>query len=256
MLLVLNYAAIVSGLDFAADVSGWFFYIAALYCSYRYYVSSENAGQKWLWGAAAMVGVGGIFKEYALCASIAIVCSIAFAERGQWLKKFGLLVGAGIISAVPFIVANLWTWDVFHYTYLNWWAYNQTQQNIFPDSRLDEYIKILGGMYNFAWFFFLPGLYVLWSRRKEIVHDRSLQFIIFVALSALPVLVWPPFQRVFFISMPAFALVAGLWFARVKNYWLLAPVFAAYILCGYLMDAYVLKLVNIQPLLHLFLAGH
>ena len=253
LLIAFNYAAVVYGPYYAADASGWFFYIATLYCSFRFYASGEH---KWLWAAAALVGIGGVFKEYALCGGIAVACSIVFAQRGQWFKKLALLFGAGAVCAGPFLLANLWTWHVFQYTYLNWWAYNQTQQSTFPDSRLDEYIKVLGGIYNVAWFLFLPGLYLLWQRRRNIMSDVSLSFILIVALSSLPVLVWPPFQRVFFITAPTFVLVAGLFFARVRRYWLLVPWFAAYVLCAYLMDSYILKAVNIGPLLHVLLAGH
>lgn len=252
MLLALNYATVVFGLSYGADASGWFFYVAALYCSFRFITTKQPA---WLWAAAALVGVGGIFKEYALCAYIVVAGSICIVERGKWLRMVGLLLATATIAIVPFIVANLYTWVFFHYTYLDWWAYNQTRQSIYPDSRLYEYIKSFGSLYNVAWFFGLSGLVIFWQRRKEVLHDTTLQFIILVALSSVPVLVWPPFQRVFFITAPAFALVAGLFFKRVTHYWLLLPIFIVYALFAYLLDAYIFDMVNINPILDFLLGG-
>jgi len=252
LLLALNYATVVFGLSYGADASGWFFYVVALYCSFRYITSKQQA---WLWAAAALIGVGGLFKEYALCAYVVVAGSICIVERGKWLRLAGLVAATGMIAIAPFLLANLGTWLLFHYSYLNWWAYNQTRQSIYPDSRLDEYIKVLGSLYNVAWIFGLGGLIIFWRRRKEVRHNTTLQFIILVILSSMPVLVWPPFQRVFFITAPAFAIVAGLFFKRVTRYWLLLPIFVAYALFAYLLDAYIFKMVNINPMLHFLLSG-
>lgn len=247
MLLALNYAAVVFGLHYAADASGWFFYSAALYCSFRFITTKQPT---WLWVATALVGVGGIFKEYALCAYIVIAGSILLVEHKRWVRSIGLIITTAVLAASPFILVNVYTWMVFNYTYFDWWTYNQLlKQSMFSGSLLNEYIKVLGGLYNFVWFLFFGGLFLFWKRRKEIMRDVSLQFILLVAISSLPVLLWVPFQRVFFITAPAFALITGLFLKRFQHYWLLVPIFVLYALSTYFMDAYVLKIVNIQPVL-------
>lgn len=254
MLLILNYAAVVFGLNYGADVSGWFFYSVALYCSFRYLTTKQLM---WLWAATAFVGVGGMFKEYALFAYIVVAGSIVLVNREKWLRAVGLIVVTAALAGMPFILANGYTWLAFHYTYLDWWIHNQALQSILvPHSRLDEYIKVLGGLYNVAWFLFLGGLCIFWQRRKEIMRDVSLQFILLVALSSLPILMWPPFQRVFFITAPTFALITGLFIKHIKQYWLLIPFFMLYALSAYLMDAYILKMVHIQPLLSFLFSGY
>jgi 4-amino-4-deoxy-L-arabinose transferase-like glycosyltransferase len=254
LIVALNYGAIVWGLNYTADQMGWFFFMAALYSCWRFL---EGGGKKWLWLGVLSVALGGVFKEYAPCAYIGIACSIALYKQEGWglVKKFFLMGLTGALCLVPLIAANAYSWFAFHYTYLDWWHFNHTNQVAFPDSYLEEYIKILGGIYNFAWLLFIPGLFLFWKRRKELSNNLSLQFIIVMALSSLPVFIWPPFQRIFFITVPAFALVCGLYFAHAgkRALFIIVPLLMTYVLTGYFMDAYVLPNVNIGPILHLLL---
>jgi 4-amino-4-deoxy-L-arabinose transferase-like glycosyltransferase len=250
IIVAFNYGALVWGLNYTADGMGWFFFIAALYFSFRFL---EGGGKKWIWWAVASVAIGAIFKEYAPCAYLAIAASIALWQGYSWPKKI-LLVGlTGVACLVPFLAANFYSYLTFHYTYLDWWHYNHTNQVQYPGSYFEEYVKILGGIYTFMWFVFIPGAVIFWKRKKELFSNRALQYILVAALASLPVFIWPPFQRIFFITVPAFALVCGLYFARIKYpslFWIV-PLLCLYILSGYTMDAYILPNINIQPILHL-----
>ncbi len=244
LIVVFNYGALVWGLNYTADGMGWFFFVAALYFSFRFL---EDGREKWLWWAVASVAIGGIFKEYAPCAYIAIAASIALWSGYSWQKKIFLMTTTGVLCLVPFILANWYSYLAFHYTYLDWWHYNHTNQVQYPGSYFEEYIKILGGIYTFMWFVFIPGLFIFWQRRKELKSNRALQFIIVTALASLPVFIWPPFQRIFFITVPAFALICGLYFSRMKErslFWVV-PLLILYILAGYLMDAYLLPNISV-----------
>jgi 4-amino-4-deoxy-L-arabinose transferase-like glycosyltransferase len=251
-IVAFNYGALVWGLNYTADGMGWLFFIAALYFCFRFL---EGGGEKWLWWAVASVAIGGVFKEYAPCAYIAIAAVIALWGGYSWQKKILLMGATGILCLVPFILANTYSYFAFHYTYLDWWQYNHTNQVQYPGSYFEEYIKILGGIYTFMWFVFIPGLVLFWKRRKELMNNRALQFIIIAALSSLPVFIWPPFQRIFFITVPAFALICGLYFARMKKSSLLwvVPLLCLYILAGYLMDTYILPNINVGPFLRAIL---
>lgn len=248
IILTFNYGALVWGLNYTVDGMGWFFFIGALYCCYRFL---EGAGERWLWGAVLLVAAGGVFKEYAPCAYIAIGCSILLWQGYSWPKKLFLGFTMGVLCLVPAILANVYSFVAFNYTYIDWWAYNHTNQVQYPGSYFEEYIKILGGIYNFAWFLAIPGLLIFWKRRGELLQNRALQFIIIAALASLPVFIWPPFQRIFFITVPAFALISGLYFAKSgrRSLFIIVPLLCAYVLAGYLMDTYILPNINIQPIL-------
>jgi len=62
--LITNYAMIVFALfELCVDVGGWAFYILSLYFTLRY---SKTGDRKALLISAMFIGIGGLFKEYAL----------------------------------------------------------------------------------------------------------------------------------------------------------------------------------------------
>ena len=84
LFLMTNYAPISFGMAYMMDIGGWFFYIASLYFSYRY-LEAEEAEDKWLYISAFMIGIGGLYKEYAFVAYIITFGLLVFRN---WKKCY------------------------------------------------------------------------------------------------------------------------------------------------------------------------
>ena len=247
LFLVTNYATLVFGLHYLMDMGGWTFYVASLYFSFKYMESKED---KWLYIASVLVSVGGLVKEYSFVAYIVIFGLIVFTEWKNWSKMIKKVVLTGLIAFIPTLVLNIYVFSIFHYSYINWFSH----QSIYHyNSRILEYIKSFGSLYNFGWFLFLGGLPILFKRSKKIFQDKTVLFIWLVILSSSLVFVWPIVTRVLFITMPGVVMVSSLFLRKIDKWWYaVVLLLILYVLSSYFMDAYILDFVNIGVLANYF----
>ena len=244
LFLATNYGAVSFGMAYMMDIGGWAFYIASLYFIYRY-LESDMGGEKWLYLSAAMIGVGGLYKEYAFVACVVVAGVIMFKYWGQWWQIVMKGIFTALLALGPFLVMNIYTFVNFdHYTYLDWFAHNQN--SYIYQNRVVEFIKSFGSIYNFAWLLFVGGFYLLLKRSKDIFEDKNILFIWLTVLSCSAIILWPVVTRVLFITMPAVILVSGLLIQKInRKILIIGPILACYIVANYLMDAYILELVNL-----------
>ena len=247
LFLVTNYAVVALGLSYFMDIGGWAFYMASLYFSFKYLETKES---KWLWISSILIGLGGLFKEYAFLAFIVILGLVVYLNWGQWREIVKKIIFTGLIAFGPMIIINFYSFLIYDYTYLSWYS-NQSVYDY--QNRAVEYIKSFGSLYNFGWFLFIPGTYLLFKRSKEILKDQKLFFIWLVILSSLVIFIWPVVTRVLFITMPAIVMVSSLFIKRINNWrYALTPLLVLYILANYLMDAYILNYVDIGKVFRFF----
>lgn len=244
LFLVTNYSAVVFGLGYLLDIGGWAFYIISLYYSYRYLETREKS---FLYFAAGVIGIGGLFKEYAFLAFVVVFGLIIFNYWKDWKNIINKIFITGLLAFVPMLILNIHVFSIYHYTYLDWFF---NQPHYVYNSRILEYIKSFGSLYNFGWFLFLGGVYILFKRSKEILRDKNILFIWLVVISSLIVFVWPVVTRVLFITIPGVVLVSSLFIQRMEKKWyLVVGLLILYVLSSYFMDAYILNIVNIDSLL-------
>jgi hypothetical protein len=246
LFLVTNYAAVSFGLGFLMDMGGWVFYVASLYFSYLYLNSEGGKEDKWLYISSALVGIGGLYKEYAFVAYVVVFGLIIFKNWRNWPKIFKKVFITLGLALGPFLLLNVYGFISFHYTYLNWLLYNHKAYAY--QNKIVEFIKSFGSIYNFGWFLFVGGFVILLQRTKKIFQtkdiDKNILFIWLTVLSCLSVLLWPVVTRVLFITMPATVLISCLFIKRINKY-LVLSIFVAYVISSYLMDAYILNFVNL-----------
>lgn len=247
LFLATNYAAVSFGLGYLMDMGGWAFYVASLYFSYRY-LESENGGNKWLFISSALVGVGGLYKEYAFVAYVIIFGLIVFKDWKNLLEILKKTIITGCLAFGPFFLLNVYGFFAFHYTYLDWFFFNQGAYDY--QNRFVEFIKSFGSIYNFGWFLFIGGFYLLLKRSREMFRERNINkdtlFLWLVILSCFSVLLWPVVTRILFITMPAAVMVSSLLIRKMENrIYIIAPLLLLYVISSYLMDAYVLDFVNL-----------
>ena len=240
-LLMTNYAIVRFGLAYMMDIGGWFFYIASIYYSFKYLQEEKRL---WLIMATLFVAVGGLWKEYAFLAYIVIVGVIIYTQRMS--KKITLIsiLTTGVSVVIPVILVNIYCYAKYDYTYFSWL---EQQKGLYPGQNiLVEYIKSFGSLYNFSWFFIIGGVVLCIQKIKNIFLDKKIFFITLVAVSALPVFVWPVVTRVLFITAPALMLIASLYIKEIEHRrYILYPLLILSAICGYFMDSFILDFVNL-----------
>lgn len=241
LFLAANYGFLIFGLNYLMDIGGWAFYIFSLYFLYKYSQSKKTSN---ILLSALMVGIGGLFKEYAFLGAVAIG---AFLILENWRDIKSLAIRAiqtASLALIPTIALYTYVYYRFGYTYLDWLGANQ--EHYVYGSRLIEYIKSLGSLVNILAFLFIGGVYIL-SRRLREIDNATKVFIAAILVSILPVFIWPAItQRILTITIPFTVIVVGYLFRKYQRYWYaFLPLLAAYILATFFMDSYILKVVNL-----------
>lgn len=241
LFLAANYGFLIFGLNYLMDIGGWMFYILSLYLLWKHAESRRTGDLLW---SAAMVGIGGLFKEYAFLGAVAIAVYAIYEYRSS-LKTLALrALETAAIALGPAALAYLWVYMKFGYTYADWFGSNA--EHYIYASRSVEYIKAGGSLVNVLAFAFIGGLIVGIRHSKELGSELR-AFVLAVFLSVLPVLFWPAItQRILTVAVPFIALASALLFARRPTRW---PVFALllliYIGVTFLMDSYILGAVEL-----------
>lgn len=242
-----NYAPISFGMAYMMDIGGWFFYVASLYFSYLY-LESEEGSDRWMYLSSLMIGVGGLYKEYAFVAYVIVFGLLVFKNWKNWKQIIWKTILTLLLALGPFGIMNAYTYFNFHeYTYWDWFLHNQNSYTY--QNRVVEFIKSFGSIYNVAWPLFIAGLILFIKRIKNAFSmwkmDNDVLFISLIIISSLAVLLWPVVTRVLFISIPGIVLVSLLYIQKMKNRKYIYPLLFVYVFISFLMDAFILDFVNL-----------
>ena len=247
LFILTNYGTVSFALDYGMDIGGWAFYALSLLLTLKY---SKSGKRSMLLYSAVAIGIGGLFKEYALLGVVPIAVMLAYENWPSVLATIKMgLVPAGIVL-LPISIVYAIVFVKFNYTYVDWITYGNASYAYV--SKTTEYIKSFGSLYNFLSFVVLAGVYCFVRYRNELVSSPKIQFFVAsVALSALPVFIWPAItQRILFVTVPAAILVASFAIKKYEKYWIVFAVLIAICLATSLaMDSYILPNVDIGPLL-------
>lgn len=247
LFFITNYAMVVFALDYGVDIGGWVFYLLSLYFTLKYVRTGEKRA---LLFSALCIGVGGLFKEYALLATIPIAVVLGYENWRNPLVALKEGVFPALIALAPLGIVHVWVYLKFNYTYMDWLSYGSESYTY--SSELVEYIKSFGSLYNVLAPLVIVGVYCFFRYQEELLVDKKTQiFIVSVVLSVLPVFIWPAItQRILFITMPAAILVASFAIKKYKKYSIVFLVLLAmYATISFTMDSIILPYVNIGPIL-------
>lgn len=236
-----SYAMLNFGLNFLMDMGGWAFYVASIYFLLRYARSQQR---KDILIASALVGVGGLFKEYAFLPIVPIAIFLVYENRWSFVKIIRKSWLPSLLALLPILAVYTFVFLKFGYTYADWLETNQ--QTYVYSSRIIEYIKSLGSLLNLLGLLFVGGFVIL-AKEWRLLESRIKVFLIATLASILPVFFWPAItQRVLFVTVPFAVIIATFLFRRYPKY---LPVFVVtlilYILASFFMDSFLLKFINL-----------
>lgn len=245
LLLAGNYAPIVFGLGYFMDMGGWAFYTLSLLFLYRYITYAHRRDVLW---AAAMVGAGGLFKEYALLGVIPVglyLCYESYPSVWACVKRSVL---PALLATLPVAVVHLVVYLMFHYTYLDWISENQATYGAAYSSRIVEYGKALATLFNLLAPLVLLGVaYAYWYIRSGVLDTHRVVYVAVISASLVPAFLWPGItQRVLFICAPVAVLFACFFVKRFEGtwYWTI-PFFVLYLLASFFMNSVLLPNINV-----------
>ncbi len=241
LFLATNYAVLRFGLNFLMDMGGWAFYLFSIYFLLRY---SKFGQRKDILLASALVGLGGLFKEYAFLPTIPIAIFLIYESRWSLIKIIKNSWLPSLLAIVPTLLVYSFVYFKFGYSYLDWLQTNE--QTYVYQSRIVEYIKSFGSVINLLGILFVAGLVAVYKEWGNL-EKRTKLYIVSIGASFLPIFIWPAItQRILFITVPFVTMVATFAFRRYPKY---APVFilalVLYILASFTMDSFLLNFINL-----------
>ncbi len=244
LFLASNYAMISFGLDYWMDIGGWTFYLLSIYFSLKYVQTQDKNN---LLYSSFSIGIGALFKEYAFLAIIPIAFIIIYDNWPKVLKIVKDATVPALISLIPIFAIYIYVFNRFNYTYIKWLSVNGV--HYIYNSRIIEYIKSFGSLYNFLAFIVLIGLYCFIFQKKNnfTFEKRTNVFFVSIIFSVLPVFIWPAItQRILFITVPAMTIFASFAIKKYEKYYIVFYILLAlYIFMNFLMDSYVLPNFNL-----------
>lgn len=239
-----NYAMISFGIHYLMDMGGWMFYLISLFFVFRY---SDFRNRNDLLLASISVGVGGLFKEYALLGVIPIATILIYENKQSLSNIFKKSLVPVLLTTIPISVVYIYVYLRFKYTYADWFADSYKYEysaNIFL--RILEYIKSFGSLYNILTILVIMGFGVIWKDRLDL-DKRKAVFVLGAILSFMPVFLWGGItQRILFITVPALVIISGFAFKRFYKYhYIFYLAFVVYTTANIFMDKYLLPVINL-----------
>lgn len=236
-----NYAMVRFGLNFLMDMGGWAFYVSSIYFLLKY---AKTQQRKDILLASVLVGVGGLFKEYAFLPIVPIAIFLIYENRWSVIKIIRNSWLPALFALLPILLVYSFVYIKYGYSYVDWLATNK--ETYVYSSRIVEYIKSLGSLLNLLGLLFVGGI---WFLKKEwrSLEPRIKIFLISILVSFLPIFLWPAItQRVLFITVPFVVIVVTFLFRRYpKNLPLFILILILYILANFFMDSFLLKFINL-----------
>jgi hypothetical protein len=251
LLLIFNYAILTQGLAYGMDIGGWAFYLVSAFFTLRYLYDQK---QEDVFYSAFAVSIGVLFKEYAFGGLTVLLGAIAYSNFGDIKKILKLAIYSCAIALIPIFLVHIYVYIQYSYTYYDWYLLNANHYSKPVQSKLIGFVKTFGSLYNFGWFFFVYAGYLIRKNGISWLDRRSLFFSVLLFVSVAPVFFWPgAVQRGAFITMPFIIIVSCIGLKEYKKYWfVIIPLLILYIVSSYLMDSYILPMVDIDSVLRYF----
>jgi hypothetical protein len=234
ILFFTNYAVVYFGIRPAGDMSGWFFLIASNYFALKLFYQPAN--RTFLLLAVLFSSIGILFKEYAVLGMLTLGMVILFGSE-KLLSKFLKIIAAAFLFILIPGLYHLIYYFITGYSYLDWYE-NAANLNHYG---FILFIKVMGSLYLFGWFYFIIGLYQEY-KNYDAVRARVLLCLVPASFAFLG---WPGLlQRVAFVAVPLLAMISGFGLSKIPSRLLIIFLLLIYAVSQFFMKD-LLVIVNI-----------
>lgn len=181
------YPMIRYGLTQVQDIGGWFWCVATLYCTWRWY---ESRQVKFLWFVGVAVALGMLTKESGAMGAL-FTGLLLLTTKNTWFTKAKLVFQAGIIPLVVLIGNQLYGKYVVGYSSGSWFAYNW-DKFMEENFTLFRWVGVNTTAFNMVWPLAAYGAWCLW-RERAMVSVEIKKYLWLVIPTSLSYFGWPLF---------------------------------------------------------------
>lgn len=214
LFVVGNYDVLVFGLNYLMDISGWFWFALSLLFLWRHIETGES---RFLWHAALIAGVGGLFKEYAYLAFVPaglyVLCLHARAPRMLLTASLPF-----ILALVPTFLVHAGVYLIYGYSYLDWYGMNARTFGWegWAGNAARSFLVSLSFLAPVA----ALGAFAFAREMRRAYDAERILFILALVPPALAVLLWPIItERFVFMIVPLAGLMAAYAVKRYERHW-------------------------------------
>jgi hypothetical protein len=206
---MLNY-----GIPYITDVAGWFFFVLSVYLTLLF---AKNPSWKLVALNALVCGVGGLAKESGAVGAIFFTLFLLFLFPENFGKKLKFLLLFGGIFLAVFLPWQMFIYLKFHYSFVDWFAWNNAAGGVYRSEMGRVVIKSLGAAFLAAWLFVLYG-----AAKFRKMPPEAQKFILLLVLPSFTFLIWSAASsRLFYIIGLLLSALAAWGFVcfgeRIKN---------------------------------------
>ncbi|HTP56744.1 MAG TPA: hypothetical protein VMJ72_00495 [Candidatus Paceibacterota bacterium] len=248
ILFAANYAILKYGPGaYMVDMGGWLFLTLSLYYATRFFYSQED---RWAY-AAGLSSMFGLFFKESGGVGIATLGLLILMSPRTWRDRIWLAVKA----CSPLLV-NIGYHVTLYFTngYLYFHRYGTVVKDFAHRQTFLRTVKVFGSLFLLGW---IPVPFGLWRMWRERLTADGRRFIMLCIAFTAPILIqfaYPAYdQRILFMGVPLFALLATAGLSKLHSTNLLTLFIAAYAVTGFFGDAVMqwFSLDSVLRFLHL-----
>lgn len=150
---ILSYPLLRYGLDLYTETGALFFYVLALGLTFKYL---ETPSRRTLVLASITIGAGLLWKEYVVVNGL-ILGILLLLEATCSREKIKNLFILGVLSLGPSLLVQLWVYQTFGYTYVDWYLTGGVG-GFATEFTLFNLTKSLAALLGLAWLLVPVGL--------------------------------------------------------------------------------------------------
>lgn len=217
------------GLSYLTDTGAWFFYLLSIFLTLLYL---KNRSEKLIFLNGLLSGLGFLMKENGALGALFFGLMIIFSRDFTFKDKIYKILSFGIFFVVPIISWEIFMYQRFQFTALDWYLYHLedfSQKDSFVLMMMryfGQLLRTLGAL----WALFFIGL---WQELKEKNYQR-LKIYLAMLPASFSFFLWPTSAggRSVFIFASLGILLASYGSKRVRSF-ILAGVIIAVLISNY-----------------------
>ena len=193
-----SISVITWGIAVLTDMGVWFFYILSIFLTLRFF---EEEKIEILLTNGVICGLGFLMKENVVAGVFFFILMMAFSKR-ELIQKTKTIILFCAMFLLPIVAVQVITFQLFQYTYLDWYIYNI---GLYSETYFTFLRFLIGLILAFTLMlpFFLFGIYREIKENDQSPIPRLYKYLFLTLSSAVPIFAWALLiERFIFLLFP------------------------------------------------------
>ena len=191
-------SVITWGIAVLTDMGVWFFYLLSIFLTLQFLKEKKV---EILAINGVICGLGFLMKENSVASVIFFILSVSFSSLFH-KDKFRAIVLFGSLFLIPIIIIQAIVFQLFQYTYLDWYVYNL---NLYSEAYFTFPRFIIGLVLAFTLMLplFVVGLWREVKEKDKSTISRLRKYLFLTISSSIPIFAWSLLiERFIFLLFP------------------------------------------------------